>query len=535
MSHTIIREITSDNDVQQLTLSALSKIEKVVGDTLGYRGGFNIIENSSGLPELTKDGWTSLKELCFENPIENLVLEIVKEATMKTFDEIADNTSTTTILVCNLFKNSLDELKKGKSSIDIQKETEESVQKIMDYIDKIKVPLTDKLMYDVAKTSANSDEFIAKIVTDAFIKAGEYGSVSHKRTMSDKTEIEFIEGNPIDSGFAHEGYITVQETQSVVYDNPLVLVAETYFQTINEVIPFLDIAFPQNIEGVPYIEPRPLVIVGHMDDNISNALLQNKLQYNLPIAVIKPPYTHRKGREVMSDLALILGCEVLDGISRSDYGGKEKSHLGNCQRIEITSKDSVITIDKTLNIDKIQGRINELKEQIKNSKHEGEKNYLKERIARINGGIATIKVGGITSSEIEERLARVDDCLGAVRSAKEEGVVSGGGITLEYASMELNIDDVTKESIKAPQKKILLNAGKSNTDINFSAYKLKKGEQDYNIGYDVKSYEVKNMFDEGILDTAKGIKSALRNSVSASNNLLRTQNVLSYQRAKNGN
>jgi len=237
----------------------------------------------------------------------------------------------------------------------------------------------------------------------------------------------------------------------------------------------------------------------------------------------------------MSDLALILGCEVLDGISRSDYGGKEHSHLGTCKRIEITHKDSVITIDKTLNVEKIQGRINELKEQIKNSKHEGEKNYLKERIARVNGGIATIKVGGITSSEIEERLARVDDCLGAVRSAKEEGVVAGGGITLEYASMELDIDDVTKESIKAPQKKILLNAGKSNIDINFSSYKLKKGEKDYNIGYDVKSYEVKNMFDEGILDTAKGIKSALRNAVSASNNLLRTQNVLSYQRAKNGN
>lgn len=535
MSNTIIREITSDNDVYELTLKALAKIEKAVGDTLGYRGGFNIIENPQGLPELSKDGWTSLKELCFENPIENLVLEIVKEATMKTFDEIADNTSTTTILVCNLFKNSLEELKKGKSSIDIQKETEKSVQVIFDYIDSIKVPLNDKLMFDVAKTSSNSDDYIAKIVTDAFIKAGEYGSVSHKRTMSDKTEIEFIEGNPIDSGFSHEGFINVQETQSIVFENPLVLVAETYFQTINEIIPFLNIAFPENTEGVPYIEPKPLVIVGHMEDNISTALLQNKLQYNFPIAIVKPPYTHRKGREIMSDLALILGSEVLDGISRSDYSGKEKSYLGTCKRIEITAKDSVITIDKTLNVDKITGRINELKEQIKNTTHDGEKNYLRERIARINGGIATIKVGGVTSSEIEERLARVDDCLGAVRSAKEEGVVAGGGIALEYASIELEIDDVTKESIKAPQKKILANAGKSNMDINFSSYILSENEKDYNIGYDVKNYKVTNMFDEGILDTAKGIKCALKNAVSASNNLLRTKNVLSYQRSKNGN
>lgn len=514
MSNTILRQVVSGDEAKQKLLSGLNKSCDIISDTMGYRGNNNLFETIGGLPNITSDGFDSLEQLFWEDPMEHIACELLKEACKKTFEIVGDNTTLTCVLVQAFFKNSLEELKKGTSSIEIKKRIDESVVKILAYIDSIAIPVSEKLMYDIAKTSAHGDDDIAKIVQEAFIKAGEYGIVSHKRSFTDETFITHIEGNPIDAGYANEGFINVNDTQSVVFDNPLILCSLINFQTANEVIPFLEYASQQG---------RPLVLIANMEHDISSVILDNVRRFQAKFCVIKPPYQGKKGRETMADLALVLGCEVLQGIARTDYDGKEQLYLGSCERIEIGKKDSVITPSKTLDKEKCDGKIKDLTAQIKLQSNEGEKNYLRERIAKISGGISTVMVGGITPSEVEEKIARVDDAISAVRASKDGGVVAGGGITLLSAGGNLDLDTVTSESIQAPFKKIISNAGC--TELIEIA--------DYPNGYDVKDYKEVNMFEAGILDTAKGVKTALVNAVSASNNLLRTNNAVTLKRFSN--
>lgn len=518
------RVVVRGKEAKEKLLKGVNEVCDVVGSTMGYRGSNNLFETFDGLPFLTKDGKDSLDLMFLSESIENIACELVKEACRKQHREVGDGTTAVCILTQAFFQNSLKAVESGKNEIEISQDILKSVEKVNAYLDSIAVPLTEKLMYDIAKTAGNGDEELAQKVTDAFIKSGEHGTVSHRRSMTDETFVSFIDGNPIESGFADERFINVQETQSVVFDNPLVVVSNIHFQTINEIIPFLNIAFPQNIEGVEFVAPRPIVFIGTMEDNITESLVAN-VKSGYPIAVIKTPYFGKKGRENMADIAMILGCEVLDGISRSDYRGKENIYVGTCQRIEIGEKDAVVTIDPKVSQEKSKGKIDELLEQIKNHTNIHEVNYLKERIAKITGGISTIMIGGYTESEVEERIARYDDAISAVRSAKE-GVVAGGGVALFNASYKLELDDVSKYSLLSPFKKILSNAGKDLAPNTANGHII--GE--YPMGYDVKEYKELNMFDAGILDTVKGIKTALVNSASASNNLLRCNFVMPFKR-----
>ncbi len=515
MSNTILRQLVSGTEAKDQLLAGLNKSCDIIASTIGYRGQNILFETIGGLPNITADGYDSLEQLYWEDAMDHIACEIVKEACRKQLDLVGDNTSLVCVLTQAFFQYSLDKLKEGESSIEIKKKIDESVLKILDYIDSIAVPVTDELMYDIAKTSAHGDEEIAKIVQEAFVLSGEHGIVSHKRSFTDETYIKHIAGNPVDSGYLNEGFVNVPETQSVVFDNPLVLCSLISFQTINEVLPFLEYASTQS---------RPLVLIANMTHDISNAILENVFKYKSPLSIIRPPYQGKKGRETMRDLALILHCEVLEGISRTNYDGKEKIYLGECERIESDKKDTVITLSKeAVDRIKISGKIADLSAQILLETTESEKNYIRERISKISGGISTIFVGGVTPSEVEEKVARVDDAISAVRASKDGGVVAGGGVALLGASSLDGLCSVTKESITAPIKKIFDNAGLKN-------YSLSSEDAKKNKGFDVKDYENVDMFEAGIIDTAKGIKTALVGSASASNNLLRTDNVVTLKR-----
>lgn len=519
MQQNVNRIVVRGKEAKEKLLEGVNEVCDVIGSTMGARGSFNLFETFDGLPHLTLDGYDSLDMMFLSEPIPNIACELVKEACRKQHREVGDGTTLVCVLTQAFFQNSLKAVESGKNEIEISQDILKSVEKVNAYLDSIKVPLTKKLMYDIAKTAGNGDEELAQKVTDAFIKSGEHGTVSHRRSMTDETFVSFIDGNPIESGFADERFINVQETQSVVFDNPLVVVSNIHFQTINEITPFLNTAFQFDEELNVYTVYRPIVFIGTMEDNINESIVAN-VKKGFPIAVIKTPYFGKKGRENMADIAMILGCEVLDGISRSDYRGKENTYIGTCQRIEIGEKDTVVTIDTKVSQEKSKGKISELLEQIKNHTNIHEVNYLKERISKITGGISTIMIGGYTESEVEERIARYDDAISAVRSSKE-GVVAGGGIALFNANINLELDSVTTASIIAPFNKIMSNA---------NAVWETSVETKYPIGYDVKEYKEVNMFDAGILDTVKGIKTALVNSASASNNLLRCNFVMPFRR-----
>lgn len=512
MAENIFRESTSGFEGKKILLEGLNKSCDIIGNTMGGQGQNNLFETFEGMPHITSDGWDSLEQLFWQDPIEAMALSILKEACKKTYENVGDSTSATCVLVQSFFKNSLEELEKGGNSIMMKSKIEDSVKKIVTHLESIAIPLTDELMYNVAKTSTHGDDFLAKTVQDAYLKAGEFGIVSHKRSFTDETHIEHISGIPIESGYSHEGFINIQETQSVIFDNPLVLCSLINFLTVNEITPFLDYASSTG---------RPLVIVSNMEQDIANVILSNVQSHSFPFVIIKPPYLGKKQRETMDDLALVLGSEVLSGITRTNYEGKELVYLGTCSRIEISKSDTVITACETVDSNPVKGRINELNDQIKHQTSEGEKNYLRQRISKLSGGISTIMVGGVTNSEVEERVARVDDAVKAVKSAKEEGVLAGGGVAL-LSALSLDLDTVTRNSITAPFKKIMENANCQNIEVGT-----------YPMGYDVREFSDVNMIDSGIIDTLKGVKNALINAASASNNLLRSNNIITFKRQSN--
>ena len=512
----IFRENTKGLEGKKILADGLNKSCDIVSATMGARGSNNLFETLSGLPMITSDGFNSLEQLQWLDPIEQIALNCLKEACRKTYEVIGDGTTGTCVLTQAFFNNSLKALENGGDSIEIKEKIEASVVKILEYLTKLSTPLTQKLMFDVAKTSAHGDESIANIIVEAFEKAGEHGIVSHKRSFTDETYIDHIDGNPVESGYSHEAFINVPESQSVVFDNPLVVVSTINFQTIQEVLPFIEIADSKK---------QPLLIISNMSEDLKNAIIANVKNQGFPICIINPPYIGKKGRETMNDIALVLNCDVLEGISRSDYSGKEETFLGSCQRIVVDKKNTVITRYTNSSKELIDAKINELNKQVSLQDQNLEKNYLKERISKLAGGICTIMVGGITPSETDERVDRIDDAICAVRSAKEEGVVAGGGVALLNAVYDLDLDVVTSKSICAPVNKILSNAGKDITVLN---------RMEYPMGYDVKEYKEVDLFEAGIIDTVKGLKVSLQNAVSASNNLLRTDNIITFKTMENG-
>ncbi len=495
------------------------------------------------MPFLTKDGADSIEELFLEDPIESLACEVTKEAARKTRDIAGDGTSQTTILVSSFLKNSLEALKSGKSPIDVKNSIDKSVLKIISYLDKLAVPITNDLIYDIAKTSANGDEKIAELVQKAYLSAGEDGSVTHVRSNTDETFVDEIDGTLVESGFSDEGFINVPSSQSVIFDNdPLVLCSNMSFLTANQLLPFLEHAVSVN---------RDLVIISEMEHTVRNMVLANKTKGGTNFVVVNPPGREKNQRDSLADLSLLLGTEPITSLSGSDFNGRADVFLGTAKKVSITKSNTIITPSPTVPLDKVKGKIEDLKSEISESTSELEKNYLKSRVAKLTGGISIVKVGGITPSEVEEKIARVDDAIRAVRSAMEEGVLAGGGVALSNAAIELDLDEVTLKSIQAPFNKILDNANFKpkermkwegidkwiffikNIFKNGFKHEMIDDSMVYPYGYDVKEFKEVNMFDAGIVDSKKVVKNALINAVSASSNLFMTDNVVTLKRIEN--
>ena len=528
MSERILKDITFGSDAKKLLLSGLTKSSDLVGSTYGYRGKNVLKESDYGQAESTKDGFNTLDIFFLENPVENLAVEVAKQASKKTVDFSGDATSSTIILLKSFFENSIKAMNQGKSQIDIKQKIEKSRDLILEHLDKISVPITDKLIYDVAFTSANGDEEIAKIVADAYIKAGEDGSVSHSRSNTDETYLESIEGTLVESGYSDERFINVFSDRTCVFDeNPLVVCSTIEFKTVRQILPFMTFAHENK---------RPLVIISEMAPQVRDVILQNVIQKGVPFAVVNAPNVGKKRVDFINDLACLLGTQAITSLSGDDFQGRESSFLGECEKIIIGKVDTIITPIKNDYIKKIvDGKITEIKETIESTQSQWEQKYLRERIAKLVGGVSVIKVGSIIESELGEKIDRVEDAVCAVRSAKEEGVLPGGGIAL-FSALKLNLDPVTKNSIIAPICKLLDNADvKHNLKLNwfeklFKSPILSQQDVDFNLGYDVKNFRIIDMYQAGIVDSNKAIKTSLINSTSASNTLFMTDFVISNKR-----
>lgn len=516
MQNGIPKDVSYGINAKNELLKGFELCEKIVGDTVGYRGRTNLIETDGGKATSTLDGYDSLKHIFVENPIQSIAIEVLKEAVEKTVSVAHDGTTTTTILAYAFAKYANDELKKGRSAIEIKMDIEASKDKILKYLKSISIELDDKLIYDVAWTSSNSDDAIAKIVSEAFIKAGENGNVTYQRSQSDDSYLDYINGHLLESGFTDELFINTPSERASFLEFPLIIVSEINFKTVQQVLPFLEYAISLK---------RPLIIISEMEFHINTVIIKGMLEGKIQAVVIKPPSFGSKRKDTLNDLALLFGTQTISTLSGDSFSGRAQEFIGEAKTSLCNKTDTIFIPSENCPIDKIEGKISELKFQAEKSQNPLEVKYLLDRVSKLSGGVSIIKIGGITPSEVDEKLARVDDAIGAVRSAKENGVVAGGGIALLSASIELDLDVVTKEAIKAPFLRILSNASVKELTIS----------NKYPIGYDVRLFKEVNMFDAGIVDVVKVLNNAVSNAVSVSNTILMTNNVITYKRLYDGN
>lgn len=532
MSERILKDITSGSDAKELLLSGINKVADVVSSTFGYRGRTVLIESDYGKAEPTKDGFKTLQSIFLSNSVENIAVEIAKEASEKTVKLAGDSTTNTIILLQAFFKYSIDALKNGKSPIDVKNEIEKSRDLIIEHLDKIAIPITDKLIYDVALTSANGEIEIANIVTEAYLKAGEDGSVTYTRSNTDETYLEFIEGTLVESGYTDERFTNVYSDRTCVFEgNPLVVCSTIELKTIKQILPFMKFAHENQ---------RPLVIIADVAPNVRDVVLQNVLEKKLPFCIVNAPNFGKKRIDFLNDLATLCGTQVIDTLSGDDFEGREVFFIGECKKIVVGKTDTIITPIINNDIKSVvDGKISEIKKLIESNDNSVEIKYLRERIAKLVGGVSIVKVGSIIESELQEKIDRLDDAICAVRSAKEEGVLAGGGVALANVSNLIDeLDSVTKKCLNAPILKLLENAGvKGSLECNWFERNilgkkpiLTKQYLKCGIGYDVKNFRQIDMLDAGIVDSKKAIKYALINAVAASNTLLMSDNVLTNTR-----
>jgi len=519
MNDQILKDITSGIEAKEKLKAGIDQLADIVSSTMGYRGRTVLIESVYGMPEPTKDGYKTLQNINLDDAVENMACKVAKEASQRTVDLAGDATTSTIVLLQALFAESLKALKAGKSAIDIKHEIENSRDKIVAYLDEISQKLTDEDIYNVALTSANGEEELAKIVSDAFIKAGENGAVSHLRSNDHETHLDFIDGTLLEGGYASDLLINNFADRTTEFsDNPLIVCSNIVFKSFDvQVLPFIKFAMQNQ---------RQLVIVADWTDSASygirDVIIRNVIEKQLPIVLVNSPSFGNKRRDFMSDLAMLCGTQFLSSLSGDMFVGREAQFLGTCKSIIVGKTDTIIVPLENEEIDiAANSKIDELKEQLKVAKTELEKKYIKDRISKISGGISIIKVGAIIESELQERIDRIEDAVCAVRSAREEGVVAGGGVAL-YNAARLDLDPVCNIAVVAPLNRILSNADVK--DFINSA--------EYPIGYDVKNFKQVDMIASGILDSTKAIKHALINACSASNTLLMTNHCLT-NRTKN--
>lgn len=506
-------QIQSGDEAQEKILRGVKAVANVVGSTMGYRGNLVLLETQGGLPKPTKDGWEVAESIFLQDNLEALACESAKEAARKTAENAGDATTATMVLLDAFLSSSINAIKDGESQITVASKIEESKKLILEHLDKISTPITPELIYHVAKTSANGDEFIAKIVSDAYEKAGNNGSVGHTLSNNDDTFVDFVDGTLVERGYSDERFSNVMSNLTVLFEEePLILISDINFQTVRQIAPFLDYAAQHKKE---------LLIISDMDYKVEAVILENKVKHGYRFAVVKPPAIGKKRTEYLSDLAIVCNTQCVDALSGTDFVGRAEQFLGQCKTILSTKDNTIVTKHDDLDPTPIQAKINELKDLLKETENKVAIQNIEDRIAKLSGMTAIVKVGGITPSEVEERVARVDDAIKAVRSAKEEGVVAGGGMALHncYEVLGDKLDEVSKMSILAPLFRIL-----SNADV------VETPELSYPYGYDVKSFQKVNMIEQGIVDATKCIKNAVENAISTSNTLSRCANAITLNR-----
>ncbi|MES1201134.1 MAG: chaperonin GroEL [Pseudomonadota bacterium] len=508
-------------DARERMLAGVDILANAVKVTLGPKGRNVVIEKSFGAPRTTKDGVTVAKEIELEDKFMNMGAQLVREVASKTNDEAGDGTTTATVLAQAIVREGMKAVASGRNPMDLRRGVDKAVAAIVEDLKKRskKVGGSEEIA-QVGTISANGDTDIGKFLADAMAKVGNEGVITVEEAKSLDTELEVVEGMQFDRGYLSPYFITNADKMEATLEDPLVLLFEKKISSLQPMLPILEAVVQSQ---------RPLLIVAEdVEGEALATLVVNKLRGGLKVAAVKAPGFGDRRKAMLEDIAVLTGGQVIS----EDLGIKLENvtidMLGKAKKV-VVKKDDTTVVDGAGAKKDIEARIGQIKKQIEDTTSDYDKEKLQERLAKLAGGVAVIKVGGATEVEVKERKDRVDDALNATRAAVEEGIVPGGGVALLRAAFKLNIKGdnedqnvgirIVQKALEAPIRQIVENAGVEGSIV---VGKLRESK-DENFGFNAQTEEYVDMLKAGIIDPVKVVRIALQDAASVAGLIITTE------------
>ena len=529
------KRIVHGEESRAAILRGVNQLADAVKITLGPKGRNVVLGRSYGSPTITKDGVTVAKEIDLKDGLENMGAQMVREVASKTSDIAGDGTTTATVLAQAIYREGVKTVAAGVNPMSLKRGIDKAVERATAAIKKLSKPVAGDMIAQVGTISANGDAAIGELIAEAMRKVGKDGVITVEDAKTMETDLEFVEGMQFDRGYLSPYFITDSEKMEAELTNPLILLSEKKISSMRDLLPIL--------EQVAKLGKPILIIAEDVEGEALATLVVNKLRGTINVAGVKAPGFGDRRKELLQDLAILTGGKVIS----EDLGIKLENitveDLGRAKKVTI-SKDDTIIIDGAGNIDELKARVKTLKTQIEDTSSDYDREKLQERLAKLVGGVAVIRVGAATETELKEKKARVEDAMNATRAAVEEGIVAGGGVALiraakaldKFKVFETNEDgasvgdedeqvgvNIIRRALEEPLRQIVQNAGKEGAVI----VEKVRASKDPNFGYNAATETFEDLVAAGIIDPAKVTRCALQNAASIAGLMLTTEALIS--------
>jgi chaperonin GroEL len=510
-------------------LRGVNTLTDAVAVTLGPRGCNVVLEKSFGSPLVTKDGVTVAKEIELEDKFENMGVQMVKEVASKTSDMAGDGTTTATVLARAIYREGQKLVAAGNNPMAIKRGIDKGVFAVVEELKKLSKPTKDKTeIAQVGTISANNDPMVGNLISEAMEKVGKEGVITVEEAKSMETTLDFVEGMQFDRGYLSPYFVTDAEKMEINLDDAYILVHEKKISSMKDLLPLL--------EEVAKKGKAMLIIAEDVEGEALATLVVNKLRGTLKIAAVKAPGFGDRRKAMLGDIAVLCGGQVISEDMGIKLENVTTNDLGRCKKVKI-DKDNTTLVEGAGKKADIEGRVKQLRTQIEETTSDYDREKLQERLAKLVGGVAVIRIGAATETEMKEKKARVEDALNATRAAVEEGIVSGGGVALvrcmdaldkvEVSGEEKNGINLLKRALGEPLKHIAINAGYEGSVV---LGKVLEGKDDFGFNAEAEKYE--NLILSGVIDPTKVVRLALQNAASVAGLMITTEALVSEKPEK---
>lgn len=524
------KQVIHGEESRAAILRGINQLADAVKITLGPKGRNVVIDKKFGSPTITKDGVTVAKEIELKDSLENMGAQMVREVASKTSDVAGDGTTTATVLAQSIFREGVKTVAAGANPMALKRGIDKAVERAIEEIRRLAKPVKGDMIAQVGTVSANGDQTIGNIIAEAMNKVGKDGVITVEESKTMETSLEVVEGMQFDRGYLSPYFVTDPERMEAVLENPVILIHEKKISSMKDLLPLL--------EQVAKMGKPMLIIAEDVEGEALATLVVNKLRGTLNIAAVKAPGFGDRRKAMLEDIAILTGGKVISEDLGIKLENVKLEDLGRAKKVTI-DKDNTTIVEGAGKQSDIEGRVKTLRAQIDETSSDYDREKLQERLAKLVGGVAVIKVGAATETEMKEKKARVEDAMHATRAAVEEGIVPGGGVALVRAAKALekfqtNADgegdpdeqigvNIVRRALEEPLRQIVQNAGKEGAVV----VERVRSEKSENFGFNAQTEEYGDMVKAGVIDPAKVTRTALQNAASIAGLMLTTEAMVS--------